>query len=166
MNTGRCEELKCPLLALKVYGNYPKYAVNLTLTGAQQLLHSLHAEHSIGDVATAVALYPIYNLPPVTEDLVSSALFLNACMRSGTPESLEAAALMVPAFKKLLLSTPRTLVAPSRSSRSLPAAKANIWLKWSLKRLNQDLARRGENVDWMLEWRQPAGRQPQPVVQS
>ncbi|KAF9269545.1 hypothetical protein L218DRAFT_915752 [Marasmius fiardii PR-910] len=77
----RCESLKCPNLALKVFGDHAKYALPLSLPAARRLLHSLHA-NPLSDVLTASALYNVYNLPPVAEDLPSCALLLRASLKA------------------------------------------------------------------------------------
>ncbi|KAL0071153.1 hypothetical protein AAF712_001713 [Marasmius tenuissimus] len=78
----RCDNLKCPNLALQVFGNHAKYALPLTLPAARHLLYSLNAHGSLPDVLTASALYHVYNLPPVAEDVTSCALVLNAALKN------------------------------------------------------------------------------------
>lgn len=77
----RCEQLDCPQLALTVFGNYAKYNMPLTLTGANQLLHSLHLDHPIETLVTAAALYPVYGLPPAGTVLTSASLLAAAYVR-------------------------------------------------------------------------------------
>ncbi|KAG7095513.1 hypothetical protein E1B28_006251 [Marasmius oreades] len=77
----RCESLRCPKLALQVFGDHAKFALPLSLPAARRLLHSLHA-NSLSDVLTASALYHVYSLPPVAEDLPSCALVLRAALKT------------------------------------------------------------------------------------
>ncbi|KAL0581647.1 hypothetical protein V5O48_000348 [Marasmius crinis-equi] len=78
----RCDNLKCPTLALKVFGDHAKYAVPLPLPAARHLLFSLNAHSSLSDVLMAAALYHVYNLPPVAEDVTSCAIVLNATLKN------------------------------------------------------------------------------------
>lgn len=98
---GRCEELSCPLLALQVFGNYSKYNVPLTLAGARQLMHSLHAS-PIENAITVSALYNVYNITPVAQDLPSCSMLMAACYRHGLKDSLKIGNAFVPYLEQLL----------------------------------------------------------------
>ncbi|KAJ4486744.1 hypothetical protein C8J55DRAFT_508524 [Lentinula edodes] len=74
----RAESLSCPKLALEMFSNHAKYQVPLSLPAARHLLHALHIEHPLQDVMTAVALYRVYNLTPIADDLVSLGLVCRA----------------------------------------------------------------------------------------
>jgi hypothetical protein len=78
----RCEELTCPRLALQVFGDHSKYALPLSLPAARHLLHSLHSKHPVQYTIAASALYRVYNLPPVSTDLVSCSLLASACLKA------------------------------------------------------------------------------------
>ncbi|KIK58220.1 hypothetical protein GYMLUDRAFT_246256 [Collybiopsis luxurians FD-317 M1] len=74
----QAESLSCPHVALEMFSNHAKYQVPLSLPAARHLLHSLHQTNSLQDVMTAVALYGVYNLRPVSDDLVSLGLVCRA----------------------------------------------------------------------------------------
>jgi hypothetical protein len=78
----RCEELACPRLALQVFGDHSKYALPLSLPAARHLLHSLHSKHPVQCAIAASALYRLYDLPPVSTDLVSCSLLTSACLKA------------------------------------------------------------------------------------
>ncbi|KAG5643967.1 hypothetical protein DXG03_009318 [Asterophora parasitica] len=153
----RCEELSCPLLALKVYGDYAKYNLPLSLSAARQLLHSLHVEHPIEHTMTAAALYDVYGLPAVSEDLVSCSILMSACFKHASKDSLKIANALVPQLEELLkLKKPR--VAKVEGPVTSPKQKPAIWTKWALKKIDKALfVQKGERVDWLNVWREKSG---------
>ncbi|KAE9410558.1 hypothetical protein BT96DRAFT_847466 [Gymnopus androsaceus JB14] len=74
----RAESLTCPQVALDMFSDHAKYQVPLSLPAARHLLHALHTKHSLEQVMTAVALYRVYNLTPIADDLVSLGLVCRA----------------------------------------------------------------------------------------
>ena len=150
----RCGELHCPHLALRVFGDYSKYSVKLTLPGAHHLLHSLHMEHPISDVITAAALFHVYGLTPVAEDLVSCSLVLAACLKDRSPAAIQVSNKLLPSLKHQLdLHQPPSMTI-KKSYRQQPKEKPRIWLKWALKKVDKALAiQDGKRVDWLAEWR-------------
>ena len=160
----RCEELRCPQLAVDVYGAYAKYGVPLSLPAGRQLLHSLHLQHPLSTTLTAAALYPVYNLPPVSEDLVSCALLTTACFhhahvaKSGeglSPKSqkaaLKAAQEIAPQLEALL-----------RAPATVESDKQNKWVTWSLKKIDAALKGVGEKRKLFEEWRTQHPETPKP----
>lgn len=89
----------CPDVALKVFGDYAKYTLPLTLRVARELLLSL-SKGSVEDVFAATALYPIYSLPPVSTDPLSCAILYRHCLRHETPETQAVAQGLLPALQK------------------------------------------------------------------
>ncbi|KAJ4490460.1 hypothetical protein J3R30DRAFT_84039 [Lentinula aciculospora] len=75
---GHAESLSCAKLALDMFSNHAKYQVPLSLPAARHLLHALHMEHPLQDVMTAVALFRVYRLNPIADDLVSLGLVCRA----------------------------------------------------------------------------------------
>lgn len=158
---GRCEELDCPLLALRVFGDYSKYAVKLTLPGARQLLHSLHLEHPIENVMAASALFRVYELPPIASDLTSCSLLTIACLRHNTPESVRIADALIAQLPTLLESHDPSTMRVSRHPRERAKDKSKAWIKWTLKKVDKALyAREGERVQWLSQWRIASGHVP------
>ncbi|KAG5652696.1 hypothetical protein H0H81_004081 [Sphagnurus paluster] len=154
---GRCEELSCPLLALKVYGAYAKYNVPLSLPGARQLLHSVHVKHPIESVMTAAALYDVYDLPAVSDDLISCAMLMSACFKHNSKDSLVVANALVPHLQELLTATEPAKAETEGPVRS-PQEKQNAWVKWALKKVDKALfVQNGQRVDWLSVWREKSG---------
>lgn len=155
VRTGRCEELHCPTLALSVYADHPKYGVDLTEQGARRLLHSLHVEHPLNDSVLLMALRNVYNLPPISNDLVSCAMFVSACFKAGTPESLVIARALIPPLQTLLKKvSPRSLKYPPRGQRTQAADREKVWLTWTLTKIEKALKTQGEEWKWLRQWRQ------------
>ncbi|THH31419.1 hypothetical protein EUX98_g2758 [Antrodiella citrinella] len=154
----RCEELGSPQLALQVFTDHPKYGLDLaTLPAARRLLHSLHVEHPLADSITVSALYKIYNLPPISSDLVSCAMLASACFKHNTPESVAVANELVPSLRALLERTPpqgMTLpVKEDKAARARTEAKEKAWLAWTLGKIEKALAKQGEDFAWLRQWR-------------
>ncbi|KAG6838778.1 hypothetical protein C0991_008514, partial [Blastosporella zonata] len=153
--TGRCEELKCPLVALKVYGDFPKYSLPLSLPAARQLLHSLHTKYPLENVMTAASLYDVYKLPAVSEDLVSASLVAAACFKHNSKASRSVGMVIAPQIKKLL----KTVQLPTEETKKKEtpvtfAEKPSIWAKWALKKVDKGVAAyRLKQQKWYL-WRQ------------
>jgi len=156
----RCEQLQCPLLALQVFSNRQQYGLDLsTLTAARQLLHSLHLAHSLPDIITLTALFKVYNLPPISTDLISCAMLTSACFKHSTPESLTIARAMVPHLKKLVEdSDPKEMVLPEdRIERA--KVKERAWVAWTLTKIEKALKNDEASgpADWLMKWREESG---------
>ena len=122
MILGRCEELRCPDLALDVFANRPKYGMDLAspATG-RRLLHALHAHHPLSASVTLGALYGLYRLPPLASDPIACALLLSACLRATT-----ASATPVPPPSSASSTSPD---APSDAAPTPPVAPAKSTAK-------------------------------------
>ncbi|KAH0582247.1 hypothetical protein J132_04971 [Termitomyces sp. J132] len=162
----RCEELKCPLFALKVYGDFAKYNLPLSLPAARQLLHSLHQAYPIETVMTAASLYDAYNLPSVSEDLVSASLVASACFRHNTKHSITVANLLVPQIKGLLgghqpKPRPAEEGTTTQAQASNPGAfseKPSTWLKWTFKKIDKaTYTQTGKRDRAIRRWRERSG---------
>jgi hypothetical protein len=132
---GRCTELDCPTLALKVFGNYSKYGMPLSLEGARHLLYSLHLRYSIEETLTASALYGVYRLLPVSKDPTSSAILTYACLSHPNEKSLAIAKALIPGLKRYIALVPQHSIPQSHGFDVLPAH-----LKQSLHRIKLKLA--------------------------
>jgi hypothetical protein len=131
---GRCVELDCPILALKVFGNHSKYSIPLSLEGARHLLYSLHLRHSIEDTITASALYGVYRLLPVSKDPTSSAILTYACLSHPNEKSLAIAKALIPGLKRYLALVPQH---PNREIHGFNVLPTH--LKQSLRRIKLHL---------------------------
>jgi len=135
----RCQELKCPLIALDVYGNYAKFNIPLTLPAARQLLHSLH-KGPIEHVMTASALYGLYSLPAASQDYVSCAIIVDACLRHNSPDSNNIAAALLPHLRSLQEST--------KIDTEDTYHRENVWVQKAVKAIEGRLKKRKEaNID-------------------
>ncbi|KAI0629894.1 hypothetical protein C8Q77DRAFT_1065010 [Trametes polyzona] len=153
----RCAELHCPQLALKVFGDHSKYGLDLTLEAARPLLHALHLEHPLQDTITLTALFGVYKLPPVSSDLVCSALVLTACFKHATEESLAVARALVPGLQSLLEKTDARAMALRDEDHGKPADKEKRWLAWTLKKIERALQGQEMDVSWLRQWRVASG---------
>lgn len=143
---GRCEQLSCPLLALDVFGNYAKYNLKLTLPGARQLLHSLHLEHPIDRVIAASALYSVYSLIPIAQDLVSCSMLVSACFKHNSEDSLIVARSLLPHLHDMLSQT--------KPSPVKSVDKSQAWLQWTLKKIDKAVSvQNNSRAEWLRDWR-------------
>jgi len=154
----RCEQLSCPLLALDVFGNYAKYNLKLTLPGARQLLHSLHVEHPIDKVIAASALYSVYSLTPIAHDLISCSMLVSACFKHNSKDSLKVATALVPHLERMVGET-----RPSAENSTPTVNGPQVWLQWTLKRIDKALAvQNNSRAEWLRDWRLRNGHILQP----
>ncbi|KAI9064658.1 hypothetical protein FKP32DRAFT_1757257 [Trametes sanguinea] len=153
----RCEELHCPQLALKVFGDHSKYGLDLTLEAARPVLHALHIEHPLQDTITFTSLFGVYNLPPASADLVCSSLLMTACFKHGSEESLTVARALVPSLQQLLDKTQPASMALSDEDHGKPADKEKRWLAWTLKKVEKALQRQELDFSWLRQWRVASG---------
>ncbi|KAF8068038.1 hypothetical protein FPV67DRAFT_1169918 [Lyophyllum atratum] len=155
----RCEELSTPLLALRIFGSYAKYTLPLSLPAAQHLLHSLHTHHPLPSVMTAAALYPIYGLGKVEEDLVGCTLVMAACFREGGREAVGVGRGLVPCLERLLKRDGRRGRKVEEGGREGREERREVWVKWALGKVDKALVVMGggERVDWLSVWRERRG---------
>ncbi|KAF8157216.1 hypothetical protein B0H34DRAFT_770904 [Crassisporium funariophilum] len=127
----RCQEIGCQPLALEVFGNFAKYNVALTLGAAQYLIHSLHVLYPMNDLLVAASLFPVYNLPPISDDLVCASMFAAACIKHDTPQSRQVVEMLLPHIKTMLEKVDLSQAA------SLESKQKNKWVSWSLRKVNK-----------------------------
>jgi len=152
---GRCDELECSDLALDVFSNHPKYGFSLTsVVVARQLMHSLHIKHPLSSSVTLMALYPAYNLPPISADLVSSAMLATACLGQESKQSKVLIEVLLPSIKRLLEATPPT--PPSKPIRH-GEDREQFWLARTLAKIEEVLQKQGWDYQWLHEWRERSG---------
>ncbi|KAH9958902.1 hypothetical protein BGW80DRAFT_1372378 [Lactifluus volemus] len=156
----RCAELRCPQLALTVFSNRPAYRMDLTLPAARQLLYALHEEHKLSDVATLVALYPLYNLPALSSDPISSALLISACLREarasdpGSRYAWTMAATLLPHFEQLLTETPPIPIPiPIEKNRF----QENCWMYHAMLSILESLTVLDQDTSRVTEWCEKSG---------
>ena len=149
--TGRCVELRCLELALNVFSNRPAYRMDLTLTAARQLLYDFHELRQFSNMVILAALFPRYNLPALSSDPISCALFLSACLReaniSGSEPAWTVAETFLPSFRKLLSQT-LPMPVPVEDNRFLE----NRWMKDAMLSVLHSLVVRGDEARWVKDW--------------
>ncbi|KAF9652559.1 hypothetical protein BDM02DRAFT_3089170 [Thelephora ganbajun] len=151
----RCDELNCPDLALDVFSNHSKYGFPLaSVAVGRQLMHSLHLKHSLASSVTPMALYPAYNLPPISTDLVSSTMLVTACLNQDSKQSKVLVDVLLPSIKRLLKNTPPT--PPSKPIR-YSEDREPFWLARTLAKIEEALQKRGGDHQWLREWRERSG---------
>ncbi|KAI0823292.1 hypothetical protein BC628DRAFT_1385710 [Trametes gibbosa] len=153
----RCAELRCPQLALKVFGDHSKYGLDLTQEAARSLLHALHLHHPLQDTITLTALFSVYNLPPVSSDLINSALLLTACFKHASEESLAVAHALVAPLQQLLEKTEPSTMSLRGTDQGTPAEKQKRWLAWTLRKVEKALQHEELDVAWLTQWRVASG---------
>ncbi|KAI0768968.1 hypothetical protein BD413DRAFT_493542 [Trametes elegans] len=144
----QCARHRCPGLALQVFGNHPKYGLDLTPKAARVLLHALsYNKHPIQDIITLTALYGVYKLPPISNDLVSCTLVVSSCLSADTPESVAVAQALLPSLQQLL--THANLAEMRRvDKRRVVASLAKIQLLLEQKEID---------AAWLKQWRATNG---------
>ncbi|KZT67096.1 hypothetical protein DAEQUDRAFT_714002 [Daedalea quercina L-15889] len=156
----RCEELKCPDLALRVFADHPKYGFDLvSLRAARRLLHSLYKEYPLQDTITVAALFGVYRLPPISSDLICCAMFAAACFKHHTTQSLTVARQILPQLKELLTKTdPKEMELPKDGRGWVKIeAKEKEWLARSLANVEEALGKEEGEYSWLSRWRQDSG---------
>lgn len=155
----RCSELHCPQLALAVFSNRPAHRMDLTLAAARRLLYAFHEEGTLSDVVTVAALFPLYNLPALSSDPVSCALFISACLREGNNASSEpartvGAALLEP-FEQLLTQTPPASIPHNTFWEHRP--EEIDWIKRATLSALDSLAIGGQDAGRIRDWCMKSG---------
>lgn len=152
---GRCDELACSDLALDVFANHSKYGFPLaSIAVARQLMHSLHLKHPLASSVTLMALYPAYNLPPVSTDLVSSTMLATACLNHESKQSKVLVDVLIPSVKRLLQDAPP--IPPSKPIR-YSEDREPVWLARTLAKIEEALKQQSQDFQWLHEWRERSG---------
>ncbi|KAI6017140.1 hypothetical protein EDC04DRAFT_2576883 [Pisolithus marmoratus] len=132
----RCEELKCPLLALKVFGDHTKYGFGLnSLPAGRQLLHSLYRKFPLETTMTAASLFGIYGLPAVGSDFTSCAMLYAACVRSRDPHAQVVANNLKAQLTKQIVQTEEVKEPKDRLLRAQHHIKPTLWLAQAIRQI-------------------------------
>lgn len=136
IHAGRCEELKCPLLALKVFGDHTKYGFGLTSVAAgRQLLHSLYDRYPLENAMTAASLFGVYRLPFVASDLSSCAMLYVACVKNQTPNAQLVAKSLKRQLNKRVVLTEKINEPTQRLVRAQHPLKPTLWLAKTIRQI-------------------------------
>jgi hypothetical protein len=123
-------------------------------------MHSLHVEHPIDTLITASALYSVYGLTPVAQDLVSCSMLVSACFKHNSTDSLKVANELLPHLEEMLKKTKPLKVSHNPTAKALD--KPRVWVKWALKKVDKALyVKNGERADWLSVWRTRSGHIPE-----
>lgn len=108
---------------------------------------------------TVAALFGVYKLPPISSDLISCAMFVAACLKHHTAQSLVIAREMLPQLKELLAKTsPNDMELPTSGPGWVKVdAKEKGWAARSLAYIEQALAKEEADHSWLSKWRQDSG---------
>ncbi|KAI6132401.1 hypothetical protein EDD16DRAFT_1532477 [Pisolithus croceorrhizus] len=132
----RCEELKCPLLALKVFGDHSKYGFGLnSLPAGRQLIHSLYGKYPLEKTMTAASLYGLYGLPAVGNDFVSCAMLYAACVRSRDPHAQVVAESLKHQLTKQTAQAEEVKEPKDRILRAQHNMKPTLWLAQAIRQI-------------------------------
>lgn len=101
-----------------------------------------------------MALYPAYNLPPISTDLVSSTMLATACLAQESKQSKVLTDALLPSIKRLLKTTPP--IPPSKPVR-YSEDREPFWLARTLAKIEEALREQGRDHRWLHEWRERSG---------
>ncbi|KAG1808921.1 uncharacterized protein BJ212DRAFT_1381456 [Suillus subaureus] len=137
----RCEELKCPTLALKVFGDHSKYGLGLSsLFAARHMLHSVYDKRPLSDSMTVAALFGVYKLPPVSSDLAACSMLYVACLKDNSANA------------RAVEDKPPVRAPQESAMRARYAEKPNIWLLDALKTIEKVHKKTGKEWRWIRYW--------------
>lgn len=118
-------------------------------------MHSLHVEHTLSASITLVALYKVYNLPPVSTDLVSTAMLASACFKANSKQSDVVANALVPSLKNMISEAPPIPLPPKGADRA--KNKEIAWLARTLFKVERALKKQNADYQWLRDWREQSG---------
>lgn len=149
----RCEELKCPTLALKVFGDHPKYGLGLSsIFAARHMLHSIYDKRPLSDTMTVAALFGVYKLPPVSSDLAACSMLYIACLKDKSANARVVGKALYEELKKQVQGKPPVTAPKESVLRARYAEKPNIWLLDALKTIEKIHKKTGKEWRWIRYW--------------
>ncbi|KAG1893817.1 uncharacterized protein F5891DRAFT_763932 [Suillus fuscotomentosus] len=149
----RCEELNCPTLALKVFGDHSKYGLALSsLFAARHMLHSVYDKRPLSDSMTVAALFGVYKLPPVSSDLAACSMLYVACLKDNSANARIVAKALYEELHKQVQDKPPVKAPQESVIRARYAEKPNIWLLDALKTIEKVHKKTGKEWRWIRYW--------------
>ncbi|OAX39347.1 hypothetical protein K503DRAFT_689813 [Rhizopogon vinicolor AM-OR11-026] len=149
----RCEELKCPLLALKVFGDHSKYGLGLSsLFAARHILHSIYSKYPLSDSMTVAALFGVYKLPPVSSDVAACSMLYAACLKDKSANARVAGRALYEELKKHTQYKPPVKAPKESVIRARYSEKPNIWLLDALTTIEKVHKKTGKEWKWLRYW--------------
>ncbi|KAG2033884.1 hypothetical protein BDR03DRAFT_1013897 [Suillus americanus] len=149
----RCEELECPTLALKVFGDHSKYGLGLSsLFAARHMLHSVYEKRPLSDSMTVAALFGVYKLPPVSSDLAACSMLYVACLKDNSANARVVGKTLYEELQKQVHDKPPVKAPQESAMRARYAEKPNIWLLDALKTIERVHKKTGKEWRWIRYW--------------
>lgn len=158
----RCLYLKKPGFALELFGNFGKYNVPLTQTGARELLNTIYYTQAIDSVIVLTSLFNVYKLQPVAEDLSCCAMVIAACLKSQNKDAQVIADALLPHLKTLVKAQGKgPLPKGDEVGQNLPL----VWGIRAVGRIDELLPTKGSDNEagmrrWLHSWRVKSGHVP------
>ncbi|XP_006464031.1 hypothetical protein AGABI2DRAFT_194635 [Agaricus bisporus var. bisporus H97] len=153
----RCIVLNKPEIAVEVFGNYAKYNLSLTLSGARKLLQATYEAHPLILPITISSFFRVYRLPSISKDLPCCSMLLSACLKDGSKEAMVIAESLIGSLKLLLTTKePQPILQTREKGDDMP----RVWTKWALRKIEESLSGRegdSEDVAWLHSWRERSG---------
>ena len=141
------------MLALKVFGDHPKYGLALSsFPAARTLLHALYQKYPLENVIAAVSLFGLNSLSPVTKDPASCAMLYAACLRSKNKHASLLGRDIRMALRKLLIDTKPYSEPKEKELRARHSAKPDLWLLEALRDIKKTKSDQGRGSWWITEW--------------
>jgi hypothetical protein len=145
--------LKCPTLALKVFGDHSKYSLGLTsLFAARHIMHSLYSKYPLADSMTVAALFGVYKLPPVTSDLAACSMLYAACLKDNSTNARVVGKALYEELKKHMQYKPPVKAPMESVIRARYSEKPDIWLLDALKTIEKVHKKTGKEWKWLRYW--------------
>ncbi|KAH9927975.1 uncharacterized protein BXZ73DRAFT_78426 [Epithele typhae] len=161
----QCHGKKRPDLTVRVFGDRPKYGVDLSLDAARLVLLSLAERGARADAVAVAALYPLYFLPPASADLSSLAYLLRALLHDVAPATadqtdadraaIDVARGLLPTLQQL---TEQNTLEPERNGG---AVDVRVHTANSLVIVREKYAGIGEEMQWLEDWLKSHSEQAQ-----
>ena len=161
---GRCAELECPDLALRVFADHPRYGFSAkSYKGVLHLIHALHLSHPLSDTITAAALLKLNHHPETTASLPACAMVTYAALRNigSDPRTKDLAEVLLPALRKLCNSADPDEIGKQRfEGVGVGFGQPQKWFLDSLKSIEEHLKGEGKDIMWLGEARKKFGFPP------
>ena len=154
-SAGRCIVIKKPEVALEIFGNYAKYHIPLSLTGARELLNATYDSQPLSFIIAITSLFDVYKLTPVAQDLPCCAMVVSACLKDGSADALVVAKALVPRLKTALDKVgPQPISHTRETGDDMP----RVWASRALKTVDERMFKaKGSREVWLRDWRLRSG---------
>jgi hypothetical protein len=159
-SSGRCIYLNKPELALELFGNFGKYNVPLTQSGARELLAATYDTRPLSFVVTLTSLFDVYQLPNISKDFPSCSMLVAACFNKEASENVDARNLGFSLLRHLRGCMDKTAELPPPKGDEVVQKLPDVWTIHAMKKVEERLpaGRGGEQAKhWVHNWRKNNG---------